>query len=165
MRGGKAASQNFNLLDRAAAGSTEYRVTLSWCDEKSGAVSDVDTYLSIPGASVPLYYSVKAKEYEGTHLDVDDTGWRGPETTTIKDLRRGTYVFYVNNYSGRTDLRALGRSEVTVQVYRGQQQVRSYRIGSGRGITYEVFRIEVGSGGARTVDIEKYNDSLWVSGR
>jgi len=160
IRGGQDARQNFSLLDRAAVGDTNFRVTLTWCDKNSRAVRDVDTYLSIPDVAEPLYYGRKGANYQGTHLDVDDVDWRGPETTTIHELRDGTYVFYVNNYSDRSKTRALGNSEVNVQVYQGANQVRTFQVPQGRGITYEVFRIENG----RIVPVEKYNDRLEVSG-
>ena len=160
IRGGQDARKNFSLLDRAAVGDTNFRVTLTWCDKNSRAVRDVDTYLSIPDVAEPLYFGRKGANYQGTHLDVDDVDWRGPETTTIHELRDGTYVFYVNNYSDRSKTRALGNSEVKVQVYQGANQVRTFQVPQGQGITYEVFRIENG----RIVPVEKYNKRLEVSG-
>ncbi len=159
VRGGDNTKQNFSLLNRAQAGDSNYRVTLTWCDRDSRAVRDVDTYLSIPGVGDPLYFGRRGVNFHGTHLDVDDIDWRGPETTTIHDLRNGTYIFYVNNYSDRGKPRALGNSEVKVQVYRGADQLHVFRVPPGRGITYEVFRIVDG----KIVPVERYNDRLPVS--
>lgn len=151
--------QNANLLPRVNHGN--YQITLSWCTAKTGAVKDIDAYLKIPGVSEPLSFKRRGQDYQGTHLDVDDRDWRGPETTTIRELRDGRYIFYVNNYDNRSSSTALGKSSVTVQLNRGNEQIRTYTIPAGRGITYEVFWIE----GDEVKHVERYNNSLFVHGR
>lgn len=137
----------------------DYRIVVTWTGIRIGAVADVDSYLTIPGSSVPaIYYGQQSAD--GADLDRDDTDWEGPETTTIRELRMGTYTFYVNNYNVRCQNRALGLSEVKINVYNRSGLIKTYTVPPGVGINYEAFHIVDG----RLVDIERYNDSLWISG-
>lgn len=153
---GQEVQSSFILTEPIADG--KLRIAMSWCNQHvRGAVKDVDSYLSIPGVAQPLYFGRKFRLYEGTHLDIDDTDWEGPETTTIHEIRSGTYTFYVDNYNNRGMRDALGKSEIHVEVYKGNEKIRDYRVPPGIGLTYEVFRIE--KNGTIT-DVERYNDSL-----
>lgn len=137
----------------------QFRIVLNWARTKTGAVRDVDSYLSVPGASRTVNYSTRDNG-DGANLDVDDTDWAGPETVTITNLRMGTYVYYVNNYNIRCDKAALYLSEVVVRLYKGSSLLKTYNIRPGQGINYEVLRIVDGN----VVDIEQYNDTLPVEG-
>jgi uncharacterized protein YfaP (DUF2135 family) len=119
----------------------EYRVTVSWTNEKNGAVRDVDSYLLIPGVDTPLSYRNVRRDYAGSYLDRDDTDWIGPETVTIKALKSGTYSYYVNNFSERRDRFALGRSNIRVQVYEKSRMIGDYKVPEGEGFSYELFQI------------------------
>jgi len=145
---------NFSLSPPLSTG--EWRIVTSWCDERTGAVRDVDSYLLIPGVATPLAFPNANTDYEGSFLDVDDTTWVGPETITIKSLYTGTYKFYVNNYSDRTHTSALGNSSVYIAVYRNSALVKEYSVPAGTGITYEVFQIQNGT----LVDMQRYNNNL-----
>ena len=74
-------------------------------------------------------------------LDHDDTNWVGPETVTILEQRQGTYVYYVNNFSDRSDLQALGRSGINILIIAGSEIIDEISIPQGTGLTYEVYRI------------------------
>lgn len=139
---GEVTEENVSLSQPLAEG--QIRITVSWTSERPGAVKDVDSWLSIPGASGPLSYHRVRTDHYGTHLDRDDTNWEGPETTTIRNLRQGTYHFWVNNFSSPGDARALGNSDVRVRVYQGNELVRSYTVPQGSGINYSLFKIENG---------------------
>jgi hypothetical protein len=151
---GQENSENISLSVPVA--DDAFRVTLSWTSEKAGAVRDVDSYLLIPGLSEPLSYQAKGREYSGAYLDRDDTNWIGPETVTIHHVYQGTYIYYVNNYNFRSDRSALGRSDVRVKLYKGQQLVQSFEVPPGVGLNYELFRIE----NAEVHVTGLYNDSL-----
>jgi len=146
-------------------GDAEYRVTIRWCNPTSqgrgceGAVRDVDSYLQVPGLGRPINY--QTKQGGGSDLDRDETQWSGPETTTIRELKQGTYIYYVNNFNARTNLEALGNSEVRVFVYKGQSNevFRTYSVPAGTGLTYELFRIENGV----YRETGRYNGSLPTS--
>lgn len=167
-------SPPLNLPMSRPVGEGQIRIALSWTRQKGGAVKDVDSYLSIPGVRKEnaLSFHYKGKEYEGTFLDLDDTSWQGPETVTIRKMRPGRYVYYVNNYSVRSDCEALGRSGVRVTVTQGDRTLRTYLIEpndgrSGNGWTYRLFYIEGGQ--VHDLDDEgkpfrRYDDSLPVRG-
>jgi len=139
IRRGQESTENLSLSQPLDEGV--YRVTLSWTASKRGAVKDVDSYLKIPGVSTPLNYQRKRLNYHGAFLDRDDTDWVGPETTTINDLKRGTYVYYINNFSSRGDRQALGKSEARVKLYKGNQLLKSFTVPEGNGLDYELFKI------------------------
>ena len=56
-------------------------------------------------------------------LDLDDTSSYGPETTTIYNVNKGVYTFYVHNYSGRP---AMSTSNASVSVYNGASNEPAY---------------------------------------
>lgn len=155
IRAGQETVLTQSLSPTLAAG--QLRIVLNWCDLKSGAVEDVDAYLSIPGEAYPIYFNNKTGP--DAQLDIDILLWKGPETITIDHVRSGTYIYYVNNFSHRHAPQALGASEVRVAVFQGSQMIRSYSVPAGTGITYEVFRIVNG----QIQDMKRYNDSLPVA--
>ena len=132
----------------------QWRIVLTWTDGKPGGVKDVDSYLAVPNGRT-IYYQQKDAG-EGANLDVDDTDWGGPETTTITSARQGTYTFYVHNYDTPCDKQALGNSEIVVRVYKGGDLLKTYQVPPGRGLTYELFNIKSG----RLRDVLRYNDAL-----
>lgn len=153
---GKVENENVSLTPPVAEG--QFRITMSWTSAAPDAVSDVDSYLQIPGFPQPISYRIKGQEYGGAHLDRDDTDWVGPETTTIRSIKAGTYRYYVNNFNLRRNERALGNSMVSIQVYKGSQLVKTYRVPPGVGNTFEVFEIRDGE----VRDVLRYNDQLVV---
>tara|TARA_B100000749_G_scaffold122825_1_gene93763 strand:- start:6213 stop:7538 length:1326 start_codon:yes stop_codon:yes gene_type:complete len=151
---GQESSENLSMSEPVAEGS--FRVTLAWTDEKANAVSDVDSYLKIPGVSRPLNYTLVRTDYHGSYLDIDERFWVGPETTTIHEVKQGTYIFYVDNYNNRNNRRALGNSNIRVTLYKGESVYGVYNVPQGEGLTYEVFRIIDGE-----VKVTgRYDDSL-----
>ena len=73
---------------------------------------------------------------------MDDTTSYGPETTTIYfESGRGTYSYYVHDYSNRNSSSntALANSEAVVKVYRGSRLIEEYRVPSGIGTVWHVF--------------------------
>ena len=139
---GQESRENLSMSEPLRDGV--YRVTMSWTSQKAGAVRDVDSYLQIPGVSSPLSYTNKGRNYSGAHLDRDDTDWIGPETITIHDLKSGVYIYYVNNFDARNNQEALGNSDIRVKLYEGDKLLNSFSVPQGRGLSYEVFRIENG---------------------
>ena len=54
-------------------------------------------------------------------LDVDDTDWEGPETTTIYKQTAGTYSFYIYDFTDQSDEESTNmsnKSGAIVTVYR-----------------------------------------------
>jgi hypothetical protein len=150
-----------NVAVSPPIGEGEWRIVLTWCRMKERAVRDVDSYLAIPGVTEPLAFRRVRTEYHGAHLDIDQTQWVGPETVTIRTVKSGTYIYYVNNYDNRGNLSALGHSDINVQVIRGNRTVKTYRVPEGKGLSYEVFRIENGE----LKDTGRWADELFMHGR
>lgn len=125
-------------------GSGAWRIVASWTPKKANAVRDVDSYLAIPGAASPLYYQLKGQDYNGAKLDRDSSGQLAIETITISNLRQGSYAYFVNNFSSRTEPEALGKSNVTIQVFSEDRHIATLSVPAGEGLTYEAFRIEDG---------------------
>jgi adhesin/invasin len=146
-----------NVALTAPVGEGIFRIVTSWTSQVDNAVRDVDSYLSIPNSSG--YINYQNMRGDGADLDRDDRDWIGPETMTIRSVQNGKYVFYVDNFSDRTNNRALGNSQIQVIVYKGSSEVRTYRVPEGAGLIYEVFNIVNGN----VIDVERYNSGLKVS--
>ncbi len=153
---GRVENENVALTPPVAEG--QFRITMSWTGAAPDAVSDVDSYLQIPDAAQLVSFRNKGQEVAGAHLDRDDTDWVGPETVTIRSILSGTYRYYVNNFNLRNNEKALGNSMVSIQVYKGSQLVKTYRVPPGIGKTFEVFELRNGE----IHDVLRYNDRLSV---
>lgn len=78
------------------------RFVLTWDVEGPTSERDLDSHLL--GPNLHVFFSNTQTQEDNVWLDVDDTTWEGPETTTIKNitmLENGTYTFCVHNWSGQ----------------------------------------------------------------
>jgi hypothetical protein len=82
-----------------------YRIVLTWGNTER----DLDSHTLTP-SNEHIFYS--NKQGDGIKLDVDDTDYLGPETTTITKQGAGLYKFYVHNFSGVNPLSASGAKVV-----------------------------------------------------
>ena len=125
----------------------QIRFVLRWGDEESGAPSDLDSHLVGPKVkgigNFHTYYSDKTyEEYDGedsyvkyADLDVDDTTWEGPETTTIYKQNAGTYCFYIYDFSDQEDEESKNMSDKSgaiVTVYRGSTLLNTFNVPTGQ---------------------------------
>ena len=88
-----------------AAATKEFRVVLSW----GRAHPDLDSYLLVPaeapGGKPECTVNWQNDRCQGTaatdraELDVDDTSYYGPETTTMKNPHPGQYAYLVHIYN------------------------------------------------------------------
>lgn len=122
--GGKVISNQDAVMSTTLLDG-QLRIVLQW-----GAVpSDLDSHLLIPqstGGTAHVYYRNKVYKENDTvvaFLDLDDTSSYGPETTTIYNVNKGVYTFYVHNYSGRP---AMSTSNASVSVYNGASNEPAY---------------------------------------
>ena len=123
--------------------SDQVRFVLTWGDEESGASRDLDSHLVGPRVGgegkFHVYYSNKVygEGYEDedgyqddyvryVDLDVDDTTWVGPETTTIYVKENGTYSFYIYDYTNGGCGTQLRRSSAVVKAYIGSKLMATY---------------------------------------
>lgn len=122
------------LLGNAA----KMRIVVSWGSKPT----DVDSYLDTPGCVV----SYRKRECPAARLDVDVTNGFGPETVTVTRFDRGTYKFYLKNFSGDRPLKDTARvvvytaeGERTYVAARGDGRVS----GTGKQEVWDVFTFTV----------------------
>ena len=137
---GSTENKSFTIT-RVLDDDQQIRFVLTWGTESSGAPSDLDSHLVGPAASGNVsfhtWYSDKAYSDNDTKyadLDVDDTDWEGPETTTIYKAVAGTYNFYIYDYSDQEDEYSQNmsdKSDAVVNVYRGSQLLNTFHVPTG----------------------------------
>ena len=128
----------------------QIRFVLTWGKEKNGVPSDLDSHLIGPDqdSKFHTYYSDETFSKDDrtyADLDVDDTDYEGPETTTVYQAEDGIYHFYVYDFSNQEnkDNLDLATSEAIVKVYRGEQNVATYNIPSGTGTLWDVCTYDI----------------------
>ena len=119
----------------------QIRFVLTWGTKASGAPSDLDSHLVGPSVSgntrFHTWYSNKEyydNDTKYADLDVDDTSWEGPETTTIYSAVSGTYSFYIYDFSDQDDEDSRNmsdKSSAVVNVYRGSQLLNTFYVPTG----------------------------------
>lgn len=121
-----------------------YRVVLRW----GQTPRDLDSHLnakSTTGSRVHIYYSSKVGT--GGNLDVDDTSSYGPETITITDFDAyaNGFTYSVHDYTNRssTSSKALSSSGASVELWLGDQLLRTYNVPTGKtGTVWNVFSVD-----------------------
>ena len=127
----------------------QVRFVLRWGNKESGAPSDLDSHMIGPKATgagqFHTYYSDKTyvNDEDGetyADLDLDDTEWEGPETTTIYKGTPGVYYFFVHNFSDCEDTNSntLATSQASVQVYSGSRLVQTFYMPNKEGTVWSV---------------------------
>lgn len=127
----------------------QVRFVLRWGNKESGAPSDLDSHMIGPKATgvgqFHTYYSDKTyvNDEDGetyADLDLDDTEWEGPETTTIYKGIPGVYYFFVHNFSDCEDTNSntLATSQASVQVYSGSRLVQTFYVPNKEGTVWSV---------------------------
>ena len=127
----------------------QVRFVLRWGNKESGAPSDLDSHMIGPKATgagqFHTYYSDKTyvNDEDGetyADLDLDDTEWEGPETTTIYKGTPGVYYFFVHNFSDCEDTNSntLATSQASVQVYSGSRLVQTFYVPNKEGTVWSV---------------------------
>lgn len=140
----------------------EYRIVLTWNEEPR----DLDSHLFAPTDTGEAedhhicYYHMEDKEGEHS-LDVDDTDGYGPETTTISQVRRGQYKFYVCDYTNCSQdnekSTQMSDSSATVRVYGSQGLIQTFYVPAHRsGVIWEVFEIRDGT----VIPSQRYYDVI-----
>ncbi len=119
--------------------SDQIRFVLTWGTEDSGASADLDSHLIGPAAdgsgqfhvySTNRTYANQEDDVNVTYasLDVDDTYYEGPETTTIYVSTKGTYSFYVHDASNSDSASSdqMSHSSAVVKAYIGTKLMATY---------------------------------------
>lgn len=149
-----------------AAASEEIKIMLSWGKDPE----DLDSHLTGPTLDQEeWFHTYFANEvYENgdityVDLDWDDTDSYGPETTTIRKLVDGKYIFFVHNYSQNyyydeesedfttSDSITLRNSSAKVQIFKGNSLVANeiFNVPNGTDDEYYwvVFSLDVSKNG------------------
>jgi len=135
--------------------SAGLRIVLTW-GSAPPAPADLDAHFrgpapltSVAGAPVEfhLYFandSITFANQSVATLDIDNQRFVGPETQTLSALTAGTYRYCVHDFSDRNDPGTMGiaNSGAQVQLFLDNEQVGTFSAPSGRGSTWEVFRID-----------------------
>lgn len=136
-----------NMTISKTVGSEQIRFVLTWGAEAENVPGDLDSHLVGPGADgagkFHVYYSDTSYYEDGTlyaDLDVDDTDYEGPETTTIYQKVDGVYHFYVHDFTNQHESSntQLATSQAAVKVYRGLQNIATYHVPNGTGTLWDV---------------------------
>ncbi|MBQ9061608.1 MAG: Ig-like domain-containing protein [Eubacterium sp.] len=147
----EAGSNTQNATVTYLLASDQVRFILRWGDEASGASRDLDSHLVGPGVkggqfhtwySEKTYYAAAEGEesIKYADLDVDDTTWEGPETTTIYRKTEGLYHFYIHDFSngGNPESSQMSRSNATVRVVVGSRELAVYNVPNQPGNLWDV---------------------------
>ncbi len=143
-----------------------YRVVLRW-DENPFDLDSHFNGLTVNGVRDHIWYSEKVG-ITG-NLDRDDTDSYGPETITVTDfasLQNG-FTYSIHDFTNCDDTysTALSESGAYVELYEGDQLLRTYHVPTGRdGTVWNVFSID-GNGqitSLNTFDYEQYADQVGV---
>lgn len=174
---------NQNETAVRAASSEEIKIMLTWGEKPS----DLDSHLTGPTtdqeAWFHTYYSNEVYKNNGVtyvDLDWDDTESYGPETTTIRKLVDGKYIFFVHNYSADPDFgdedTTLRNSNAKVQIFKGNSIVadETFNVPTGTDDEYYwvVFRLDINNNGEDVsitpidylVDFADWDDSDFIPG-
>ena len=144
---------------------SQVRFVLTWGSKEDGAISDADSHLIGPAGSgigvFHTYYMDKTYSYNDekyADLDVDDTDYKGPETTTIYKEVKGVYHFYVHDYTngGTEPCSRLSASKVYVNVYSGSHLLATYYVPDQEGTLWHVCDYDSATGSLTTVNTMSY---------
>ena len=109
--------QTINVYMSKETTEDNVQIVLTWND----AIPDMDSHTKVYNQNGNLlgHVSFRDKNYYQddmlvVNLDVDDTNYQGPETTTINKTYNNKYLFYVHRWSGGFDITA---SSCNVKVY------------------------------------------------
>ena len=138
------------MLEATEAAGRDVRIVLNWGSRKD-QVRDADSHLACACGAADRHVFYKSRQHvSGGHkveLDVDDTDWGGPETITLTNPVKGSYLYWVHDYSGPPAV--LGTSELVVRVLIGSEQAGELKVY--RGLTRRAWRpfkaIEVAADG------------------
>jgi hypothetical protein len=138
-REAEAAAERERIRELTAGG---FRIVLNWGESPS----DLDLHLESGGYHVS-YWNMHVSTDGGVRLDRDDVDCFGPETITIGRYDPSAeYTVYVIDYTNRNrgSSSELGRSGALVQVYGSDRLLQTFRVPSGAGVRWNLFRIARG---------------------
>lgn len=119
------------------------RIVLDW----GAQPPDLDSHLLKKGG-YHISFRDMHKVEDQARLDRDDMDGEGPETITIEKLdAESGYVYFVHDYTNRSDpsARGLSQSKAHISVYTDRELLKTFEVPSaGRGRYWTVFHIRRG---------------------
>ncbi len=150
----KVSASSYNVVvlpeDTVTANATvtrhiengQVRFVLEWAAQNTNVPSDLDSHLVGPTPNSArrfhTWYSDMGYYYQENKyadLDVDDTSWEGPETTTIYQKTPGLYSFYIYDFTNQHDEYSNLMSDYSaafVKVYEGNVLRQTFYIPTGK---------------------------------
>ena len=151
-------------------GSEQIRFVLTWGAEAEDVPVNLDSHLIGPRADSKnkfhVYFAESSYYNNGilyADLDVGDTDYEGPETTTIYQQVDGVYHFYVHDFTNQQDSTntRLATSQATVKVYRGLQNIATYHVPVGTGTLWDVCTYDTATNTLTPVNTLSYHPGDW----
>lgn len=126
----------------------EWRILLSW-DVSDTAPLDLDSSLFTPDKADRgdrnCINTLNRSDNAGAKLLYDGEGYNACEIITLTVPKRGSYKYYVSNYtdiqSGNTSSRSLSESGAKVTVFHNGIPVRTFSVPEKAGSVWEVFEL------------------------
>lgn len=146
---GDRVTDNQNGVVTSSIKKEQTRIVLTWGDTPK----DLDAHLTgtLPNStSFHVYHGKKEVNFEGKKyalLELEDSDGYGPETITIHKETKGTYTFYVHNFSARskTSDKSLSNSGAQVMVYRKDSLIAVFNVPANQeGNLWTVFSMQDG---------------------
>ena len=142
------------VVEATEAMARDVRLILNW-GSRSDQVKDADSHLACACGDATRHVFFRNRKHErashAVELDVDDTDWGGPETITLTQPPKGSYTYWVHDYSGPPAL--LGTSDLVVRVLIGGQPAGEFQVF--KGLTRRTWRpfkaIRVGGEGGPAI--------------
>lgn len=171
----KNGNMNCNAVinpDSTNSATGDLRIVLTW----TGEPSDLDSHLWGPMGDTYGYYHIYFNSMDHysdnervAYLDIDDTDYYGPETTTVYNLSaNGTYSFYIHDYTNRNSENSsvLANSGAKVQVYIGDTLVAQFFVPTtGDGTVWHVFNYNASTGQIYGINEFSYESNAADVGR
>ena len=141
-----------NMTISTRLDSDQVRFVLTWGEQADDVPSDLDSHLIGPAAigsyKFHTWYSDRSYYQFGKRyadLDVDDTTYEGPETSTVYTAVDGVYHFYVYDYSNQhdSDNTMLATSRAKVNVYVGNRCLATYYVPNAIGTLWDVCTYDI----------------------
>jgi len=132
----------FNISPRLP--DKDYRIVLEWAEKPE----DLDLHFQKSNGYHISFTNMKRAEDGNAVLDRDDRQGYGPETITIGKIDpNATYKCWVHDWSNQRSPQstAMSKQGAVVRVYSQNSLLQTFRIPSGAGTVWNVFRIERGS--------------------
>lgn len=123
----------------------QLRFVLTWGEQPA----DLDSHMKTPeieGTAYHVYYSDQGSATTPPYviLDIDDVTSYGPETTTIYELKPGTYHYYIYNYSGSPEITT---SNAVVQIFNDNGLLHTLQVPTtGTGLYWDICTLNGSNG-------------------